>query len=106
MAFRLCLALGYPHPDVLLETLTARQWSDWIAFSRLESWGDSRADLRAAITGASLLNAWRGKGDKPVEVWQLMPYEEKPAPSPAMLKSKMQDLLYGASRKAQHRSGG
>lgn len=102
MAFRLCLALGYPHPDVLLETLTARQWADWIAFSRIESWGDTRADLRSAIVGAGVLNAWRGKGDKPIEVWQLMPYEEKPEPTPAQLKTKMQDMLYGASRKAQH----
>lgn len=60
MAFRLCLALGYPHPDVLLANITAKQWGDWKAFYALDPWGDWRMDRRFALIG-SMLAARKGK---------------------------------------------
>lgn len=48
MAFRLCLALGYSHPDELLSRLTLAQYQEWVAFYELEPFGDLRADQRQA----------------------------------------------------------
>lgn len=44
----MCLALGYPHPDVLLSCITAKQLVEWEAFDRLEPIGGFREDYRFA----------------------------------------------------------
>ena len=46
--FRLCLELGYTHPDYLLEDLTAIQLAEWEAFDKLDPIGSFREDLRMA----------------------------------------------------------
>lgn len=38
-AFRLCLALGFPHPDHLMRELTSYQLAEWQAYYSLEPWG-------------------------------------------------------------------
>ena len=43
-AFRLCLAIGCPHPDLL--PLTAGQLWDWFIYYAEEPFGDTRDDLR------------------------------------------------------------
>lgn len=42
----MCLAIGCPHPDHLLELLDLDQWRDWIAYYDIEPWGETRADQR------------------------------------------------------------
>jgi len=100
MAFRLCLAIGLPHPDWLWRLLTAKQWADWLAFSGVETWGDIRADLRAAIIGAHLSNRWRGKSETPVKPTDLMPHEKPHEQTPEEMEQRLKDILYAASRTA------
>lgn len=71
-AFRLCLALGYPHPDVLLAGLSARQLLEWRAFFAIDPWGEQRADRRTALLG-SLLASVNGKK---IEMSRLMLYRD------------------------------
>ena len=44
----MCLELGYPHPDYLLEDLTASQLAEWEAFDKIDPIGSFRADYRMA----------------------------------------------------------
>ena len=55
-AYRLCLALGVDHPDLLLSRLTYRQWLGWMSYHNLEPWGELRADLRSLVL-AQYINA-------------------------------------------------
>ena len=63
------MALGYNHPDYLLETLTSRQISEWEAYSRLEPFGEERGDLRMAILTSHITNMvsslYSKKNEKP-----------------------------------------
>lgn len=78
--FRLCLALGYPHPDYLLRMLTSRQITEWLAYYDLEPWGETRADLRAGIVASTLANCHRDPKQRPeaYRAVDFMPYRERP----------------------------
>ncbi len=39
MAYRLCLAIGCPHPDHLFEVLTGEQFDGWCAYFRRRPFG-------------------------------------------------------------------
>jgi len=62
----------------LLTKLTNRQFSEWIAFSQVEPFGEERADLRSAIIACITANAFRGKDQKPFEVSDFMPKFDPP----------------------------
>lgn len=47
--FRLCLALGWPHPDFLGEYLSLEQVHDWMEFYGREPWGFEADDYLAAM---------------------------------------------------------
>lgn len=47
--FRLCLQLGWPHPDFLGEVLTAEQMAEWMEFYAREPWGFGVDDHRNAL---------------------------------------------------------
>ena len=74
LAFRLCLALGELHPDILLAKLTHSQWMEWVAYAKLEPFGEDRADLRNAILCD--LTA-RANGSKSSKIEQYMPFRRK-----------------------------
>jgi len=61
----LTLALGYPHPDHLMQAITGPQLADWLDFYAVEPWGDTRADLRAGIVAAVIANANRDAKRRP-----------------------------------------
>ena len=65
MAFRLCLALGWPHPDYLLKLLTDKQFKEWCSYYALEPWGFEVEDARQALLNASVLRAAGAKTVKP-----------------------------------------
>jgi hypothetical protein len=52
----LCKELGYAHPDLLLNELTARQVIEWEAYDRLEPIGEWRADFRMAYICSVVTN--------------------------------------------------
>lgn len=55
------------------ESMGAAELTEWIAFFELEPWGEERMDLRFATLNSILVNALRGKGQKPVTPADLMP---------------------------------
>lgn len=63
--FRLSLALGFPHPDYLLEQLDSVQISEWMAYANIEPFGSLAEDLRLGQTTAMIGNTHLKKGAKP-----------------------------------------
>ncbi len=57
----------------MLGEISSRQFAEWMAFYRLEPWGEERADLRAGIVASTIANSNRGKGQKPFKPQQFMP---------------------------------
>ncbi len=55
-AFRLALALGFPHPDYLLSLLTSRQVAEWDAYYRVEPFGPPAEEHRAGVLAAVIGN--------------------------------------------------
>lgn len=43
--FELCLQLGVPHPDHLLQVLSSAQVTDWLAFAELRPFGFVRESM-------------------------------------------------------------
>lgn len=59
--FRLCLALGWPHPDYLLELLTGEQLGDWADYYSREPWGFPVEDMRSSMAMAVAANVGGSK---------------------------------------------
>ena len=57
----------------MLGEISSRDFAEWMAYSRLEPWGEERADLRAGIVASTIANSNRGKGQKPFKPQQFMP---------------------------------
>ena len=92
-AFRLALALGYIHPDVMLRQMTARQFAEWIRFAEIDPIGEERADLRMGILASALNNRWRGKNEQPSKPTDYMPYYREPEQSPDEIKRTLRSIL-------------
>lgn len=47
--------------------MSAREFAEWMAYYRLEPFGEERADLRAGIIASASVNVWakRGRSAKP-----------------------------------------
>lgn len=63
------MALGYAHPNKLLNELSSQEISDWLAFSQIEPIGEVREDFRNSLLRheiVALTHAIHGKkGTKP-----------------------------------------
>ena len=57
----------------MLSEITSRQFAEWLAYSRLEPWGEDRDDLRTGIVASVIANSNRGKGKKPYKPQDFMP---------------------------------
>lgn len=57
----------------MLSEISSRAFAEWMAYSRLEPWGEERDDLRMGIIASTIANANRGKGQKPFKPQQFMP---------------------------------
>lgn len=57
----------------MLAEMTSLQYAEWIAYSRLEPWGEDRDDLRMGIVASVIANSNRGKGQKPFKPQDFMP---------------------------------
>lgn len=47
-----------------MSVLSSRQLSEWMAYDRLEPFGEERADLRAGVVASVIANVNRGKKGK------------------------------------------
>lgn len=57
--------------------VSAAEFSEWMAYDRIEPFGERRADLRAGIVAAVTANAFRGKDSKPFQASDFMPDFDK-----------------------------
>ena len=57
----------------MLAEMSSAQFAEWMAYSRLEPWGEQRADLRAGIVASTMANVNRGKSRKPYKPHEFMP---------------------------------
>ena len=70
--FRLCLHLGFPHPDYLEKWLNPRQLREWLAWSEIEPFGDQLAGLLNQNSIFWLRSAWLGKDSGKFEDFRLL----------------------------------
>ena len=52
----------------LLESFSSQEVAEWMAFSRIEPFGEERADLRSAVVACVIANANRGKNQRPFKI--------------------------------------
>ncbi len=53
--------------------LSSREIVYWLAYFRLDPWGEERADVRAGVMALSALTPWRGKDAEALEPLDLLP---------------------------------
>ena len=56
----------------MLAEITSRQFAEWMAYAKLEPFGEERADLRAGIVASTIANVNRGKNQKPYKPTDFM----------------------------------
>lgn len=72
--------------------------SEWIAYYKMEPFGEQRADLRAAIIACTVANSNRGKDQKALKVEDFMPkFEEQ--------KQSMEEMIQFAAMMTQAMGG-
>ncbi len=57
----------------MLSEISSEHLSEWMAYSRLEPWGEERDDLRMGIIASTIANVNREKGKKPYKPTDFMP---------------------------------
>jgi len=93
-AFRLALALGYPHPRFLLRELTARDLAEWHAYYHIAAWGDDHIQEMLATLTALTWNRGRGKSEQPIDADELLPFRKvMPQQDPEEMKLALRRLL-------------
>lgn len=70
--FRLALALGMSKRRAQAE-ITSEEFTEWIAYSLLEPFGERQADFRSGILAMVMANAHRGRGTAPFKATDFMP---------------------------------
>ena len=95
-AYRLALELGEADVDGLLERLTWRQLLGWMAYYRLDPWGQERSDLRAGIVASTIANVYRGKR-RPLQPKDFMPHFGAKTPR-VQTKEQVLSVLMAAAK--------
>lgn len=57
----------------MLEQMSSRQFSEWMAYAAVEPFGEERDDHRLGYALAVIVNLFRGKNDQPVHPRDLTP---------------------------------
>lgn len=57
----------------MLEEITSRQLSEWMAYNEIEPFGEDRDDLRMGIIASTIANVNRSNGKKPYKPQDFMP---------------------------------
>lgn len=74
----------------------SREFAEWLAFYRIDPFGEQRADLRNGILAALVANAMRRSGQQPAKPEDFMPFREvrkrTPEEAALMLKAYAQEL--------------
>lgn len=76
----------------LMHRMSAREFSEWMAYYRIEPFGEEVADLRHAIGTAAQVNATiaaaGGKQQMKPDAYRVMPKEDDRPDSPEALRDK------------------
>lgn len=112
----MCKELGYPHPDYLLDSLTAGQIAEWEAYSQLEPIGEERIEFSFAVLASLIANvalsAFGKKGTKRTTPMDFLPQwdvreeipEEKPRQSIEEMKAVLESIAaHSGKRKKKGR---
>jgi hypothetical protein len=57
----------------MLAEITSTQFAEWMAYSKIEPWGQDRDDLRMGIIASTIANVNRGKNGKPLNPQDFIP---------------------------------
>ena len=74
--FRLATQLGKFVSEV--EQMSGVELLEWMAYYKIEPWGEKRADMRAGVIASTIANIFRKKGRKPFKPVDFMLQFEKP----------------------------
>jgi hypothetical protein len=77
----------------MLEEMTSSEVADWMAYERLEPWGEERADLRTGILASLVANVTRGKDQKAYGPVDFMPDFEPKEESEGKGQLEQHDLV-------------
>jgi len=83
-AFRLAIQCGYPHPRMMLERMTAREFREAMAYALVEPYGESREELRHGQM-MHLLDAANFKRSKKATPADFMNFIDRPEPQKVTL---------------------
>lgn len=73
----------------MLESMDSAEFTEWMAFDRLETIGDARADLHAGIVASAVANHGSRELKKPYTPADYMPFLDKPEEEkPVLLPDK------------------
>lgn len=90
----------------LLGRVSSEELTDWMAYYRLEPFGEERADLRAGIIAAVMANAMSGKSSRKFTADEFMPkFGPKPEPTPDELRTKLMAMAVAAGCRVDPKRG-
>lgn len=95
LLYRLALASGYfvYNPYALARRMPYRVLQEWMAYAQVEPFGETRADLRAAIVASTVANVFRGKKQRAFKPADFMPKFGEEAvrqlPTPQQISAKV-----------------
>jgi hypothetical protein len=95
------LALGIAHPDILLEMLSSHQIAEWMAYNKIEPFGERSAWLQTGIIASVIANAHRGKKGKVFKPEDFMPSFEVEETKPQSMEEQRGVLkqIFGFAKK-------
>lgn len=56
--------------------IDSSEFAEWMAFYRIEPWGEERADYRSAMIAQVMANIFRGKNSRPHKVEDFLLFRE------------------------------
>lgn len=87
--------------DELLDTLSARELGEWMAFYVVEPWGSETDFMRSGIVASTIANTARDpKKRRAFTPADFMPKFGKPRKTPEKLKAELMAFVAGAKRGA------
>lgn len=83
-----------------MRELDSRQLADWMAYYRLEPYGERAADLRHGIQTAAVINRWRNKHERTYEPQEftLTPPAPPEQPDEQTLLDKIKAVFIGVRK--------
>lgn len=88
------MAVGRLDVEVMLRTMTAKQFRAWEMYAEMEPFGEERADFRAASIVQMIYNVNRGKGVRAIKLDQcLLRFGEPPESKPAQTSQQQFAML-------------